>query len=369
MVRLTRAQQRERTRAAVLGAARQEFSEHGYAKAKVDRVAERAELTRGAVYSNFPSKRSLYLAVLIDMVEHTGAGQVLVSSPGPAEALGAFARAWLERLPLVDDTPADGHLQLRSLAGVLDDEPARTALTQVTRLEALLLALALEPRAPRHRGQVRRVRLAELVLTLLNGSGRLAETAPGFGDPFDVARACEHLAGIDLADTWDPPHLPYVAPAQPCQDPWVPPTELPDQLTGRPVAFDADGVTAVLGTSRLEAAEEAVRAARPGDRVTVAVVTGNPAELGRLMRLRISDLTGCLRRVFGPDAWPRLHLLIDDRALVASAIGAPDADDAAEAAVRIEAGTVIARAHGRGAAYAAATAGATDTTRSRGTGA
>jgi AcrR family transcriptional regulator len=362
MVRLTRARQQERTRAAVLAAARREFSEHTYAEAKVDRIAERAELTRGGVYSNFPSKRALYLAVLVEMVEHDGTGP-LPASPGPAEGLGAFARAWLERLPLVGDTPAGGHLQLRSLAGVLDDEPARTALEQVTRLEALLLALTLESRARRHRRQLRRVRLAELVLTLLNGSGHLAETAAGFGDPFDVAHACEHLAGIDLADTWDPPHLPYVAAARPCRDRWAPPVGMPDQLTGRRVGFDADGVLAVLGTSRLEAAEEAVRAARPGDRVTVAVVTKDPAEIGRLVRLRISDLTGCLRRGFAPDAWPRLQLVLDDGALLASAIGLPDADDATEAAVRIKAGTVIARAHGRGALHAAATA--TTTTRSR----
>jgi AcrR family transcriptional regulator len=369
MARLTRAQQQERTRAAVLAAAWEEFAEHGYAEAKVDRIAERAELTRGAVYSNFPSKRALYLAVLVDLVERDGTGSGhAAAAAGPAEALGAFARAWLERLPLVDDTPAGGHLQLRSLAGVVDDGPARTALAQVTRLEALLLALALESREPRPRGRGRRVRLAELVLTLLNGSGHLAERAPGFGDPFDVAHACEHLAGIDLADTWDPPHLPYVAPARPCRDPWAPPAGLVDQLTGRTVGFDTGGVVAVLGTSRLEAAEEAVRAAHPGDRVTVAVVTGDPAEIGRLVRLRIGDLTRCLRRSFAPDAWPRLHLVLDDPAGLASAIGLPGADDATEAAVRIRDGRIVARAEGRGAAHAAAAAGAADSPPPRGTG-
>ncbi|MFD0566011.1 TetR/AcrR family transcriptional regulator [Kitasatospora saccharophila] len=69
MARLTRAQHQERTRAAVLVAARQEFAEHGYTEAKVDRIAERAELTRGAVYSNFTGKRALYLAVLVDAAE------------------------------------------------------------------------------------------------------------------------------------------------------------------------------------------------------------------------------------------------------------------------------------------------------------
>ena len=40
MARLTRAQQQERTRAAVLVAARQEFAEYGYAEAKIDRIAD-----------------------------------------------------------------------------------------------------------------------------------------------------------------------------------------------------------------------------------------------------------------------------------------------------------------------------------------
>ncbi|HJW58071.1 MAG TPA: helix-turn-helix domain-containing protein, partial [Actinomycetota bacterium] len=185
MVRLTRAQQQERTQAAVLAAAGDEFAEHGYVEAKVDRIAERAELTRGAVYSNFPGKRALYLAVLVDMVEGSAAGAVPRSSPpSAAAALGTFARVWLERLPLAGDTPAAGHLQLRSLAGVVDDEPARTALAQVTGLEALLLALALESGQARGTVQARRVRLAELVLTLLHGAGHLAEMAPGVGDPF-----------------------------------------------------------------------------------------------------------------------------------------------------------------------------------------
>ena len=45
----------------------------------------------------------------------------------------------------------------------------------------------------------------------------------------------------------EPPHLPYVAPAQPCDDPWVPPAELPDRLTGRRAGLDEDGVVAFLG--------------------------------------------------------------------------------------------------------------------------
>lgn len=353
---MTRAQQQERTRAAVLAAARAEFTERGYAEAKVDRIAERAELTRGAVYSNFPSKRALYLAVLINLVERSAAAEAATASPASTEqALEAFARVWLERLPMIGDTPAEGHLHLRSLTGVLDDEPARVGLAQVVRLEALLLALALEADQPPAR-QERRVRLAELVLTLLNGAGGFAETAPGFGDPFDLTRACAHLAGLDLADTWNPAHLPYVPPAQPGNETWTPPTEVFDQITGRPVDLGADGVIAVLGSCRLAAAEEAVRAAARGEQVTVVVVTNNPSEIGRLIRLRIADLAAVLRRVFNSDARTSLRVLHDDRAEIASALGQPDAGDATETAVRIHDGTIVARAEGRGASHAAATA-------------
>ncbi|MDX3310955.1 TetR family transcriptional regulator [Streptomyces sp. NPDC054884] len=363
MVRLSRAQQQERTRAAVLTAAKAEFSERGYAAAKIDEIAERAELTRGAVYSNFPSKRALYLAVLADMAdtaEVTGMADTADTADvtGVAEALGAFARARLERVPLTGDAPAFGQVQSRSLAGVLDDEPIRTAFGQVTRLEALLLALALESRTPDGVRPVRQVRRAELVLRLLDGPGASVDPALVSGDPFDVAHACAHLGDLALADAWDPPHLPYVPAAQPCGEPWSPPDEMPDLITGRPVGFDEDGVIVLLGSHRLEAAEESVRAARAGDRITVAVTTADPAETGRLVRLRIDDFARCLRRVFAPEAWPRLRVVLDDQGLLASAVGAPNADDAAEHAVRVRQSALVARAQGRGAAHAVTAAAA-----------
>ncbi|AVV47104.1 TetR family transcriptional regulator [Streptomyces sp. P3] len=367
MVRLSRAQQQERTRATVLAAARAEFTERGYAAAKVDEIADRAELTRGAVYSNFPSKRALYLAVLGDMADRAEVAEpgvtvevpsaVPSTAPSLAEALGAFARARLERLPLVGDAPL-GHLQLRSLAGVLDDEPIRTAFGQVTRLEALLLALALESRTPAGTRPVRQVRRADLVLRLLDGPGASVGPSLVSGDPFDIADACAHLGDLALADRWDPPHLPHISPAQACREPWTPPDELRDLISGRPVGFDEDGVIVVLGSHRLEAVEECFRAARAGDLVTVAVATADPAETGRLVRLRIDDFAGCLRRVFAPDARPRLRLVLDDGGRLASALGVPDADDAAEHAVRVSQRTLVARAHGRGAGHAAATASA-----------
>lgn len=192
--------------------------------------------------------------------------------------------------------------------------------------------------------------------TLLNGSTGAGETAPGFGDPFDVVRACQHLAGIDLSDGWNPPHLPYVPPALPSNQSWAPPPGVPDQITGRVVDLAADGVIAVLGSHRLAAAEEAFRAARRRDQVTVIAVTSDPAETGRLVQLRVKDLATCLRRVFTADAWSGLRLVLDDRAVVASTLGVSEVGDETEVAVRVRGGTIIARAQGRGAAHAAAAA-------------
>lgn len=368
MARLTRIQQQARTRASVLAAAREEFAEHGYAPAKIDRIAERAELTRGAVYSNFPSKRALYLAVLQQTVQETDPADPPNAPASMADALGAFARVWLERLPLFGDPLAGGRLHLRSLVGVLDDEGSRAVLAQAVHLEALLLALGLESCESVEsvkpgeliKDRSRRVRLAELTLTLLGGSGMLSELVPGFGDPFDQAHACQHLALIDLREEWAPAHLPYVARAEPCQDEWAPPAGLVDLLTGERVDVGADGLVVMLGARCLAAAEEAVRSAGPGEQVTVVVVTGDPAETGGLVRLRLSDLAGCLRRVFPPAAWRRFRLVLDDDALVAPAMGLQHVGNDTQSAVRIRAGSIVARASGRGAGHAAALAGASE---------
>lgn len=353
MARLTRAQRQERTRAVVLVAARQEFAEYGYGEAKIDRIAERAELTRGAVYSNFTGKRALYLAVLADAAESARArAEPPLESPDSAgRALGAFARVWLERLPFAGDTPGSGHLQLRSLSGVLDTDSARTSLAELVRLEALLLALAVEPRTA---VRTRTVRLAGLALTLLHGAAGLAENAPGVGDPFELARAAEHLAGLALIDDSEPPHLSFVGPAQPTEEQWAAPHGLRDEITGRQVDLDDDGVVVVLGVRRLSAAEEAVRSARPRDEVTLVVVTDDPDEIGRLARLRITDLVGCLRRVFAAGELPRLRIVFDDAGTVAAAIGRESVDDHTEVAIRVRDGLIVARADGRGAGHAVA---------------
>jgi AcrR family transcriptional regulator len=57
---------RERTRQAILAAAREEFAEHGLSGARVDAIAARTNSVKRMIYYYFGSKEGLYLAVLED---------------------------------------------------------------------------------------------------------------------------------------------------------------------------------------------------------------------------------------------------------------------------------------------------------------
>ncbi|WP_017573477.1 TetR/AcrR family transcriptional regulator [Nocardiopsis halotolerans] len=352
MARLTRAERQARNRARVLSAARDEFAEHGFRDAKVDRIAERADLTRGAVYSNFPGKRALYFSVLADTAEHAAEGPRPEPGRTAHTALSALAHAWASRLPVTGEP-------LRTGAGltpeVLADEPTRNAFAQLMRLNAVLLSLSLEALEPPPEPGGRRTRVAETVLTTLYGAGQMADVAPGFVDPFNVVRACERLADLDLADVWRPPHLPHVSPARSADEDWSPP-EAFDAVRRRAVSLAEDGIVAVLGTHRLEAAEEALRSAPAGAAVTVVVVTGDPDELTPLARLAVADLCGCLRQAFPEYAWPRLRVVFDESGEIAAAVGVPVVDDTTETAVRVADGRITARSDARGAGHAVASA-------------
>lgn len=89
--RLTREQQRARTRDDLLQAAAEVFAKHGYHGTSVDMVAEAAGYTKGAVYSNFSSKEELFLALLEERREATIADvQAVMDESAPADRAQAF---------------------------------------------------------------------------------------------------------------------------------------------------------------------------------------------------------------------------------------------------------------------------------------
>lgn len=62
--RLTRAESKRRTRAELLRAANRLFLRDGFVATSLAAIAEEAEVTKGAVYSNFEGKEDLFLALL-----------------------------------------------------------------------------------------------------------------------------------------------------------------------------------------------------------------------------------------------------------------------------------------------------------------
>ncbi len=86
-------------RARLLDAAADEFTENGYAAAKLQDIARRAGFTKGAVYSNFESKQALF-AQLLAKKSMDLASRVIetVSGLGPGDAAGRSGDAiasWL----------------------------------------------------------------------------------------------------------------------------------------------------------------------------------------------------------------------------------------------------------------------------------
>ena len=333
-------------RARLLAAARAEFAEHGYREASTDRIAARAGLTPDAGSAAFPGKQALYFAVLAEEIPEP-AYRPTARTAGAA--LGDFARAWLARLPLATDgQQIDTRLDRDLIPEILAGERTRHAYAQLTGLTAIVLGLALEAFGPG-----RKVRVAEAALTTLHGAARLAAAAPGFGEPQTVVEACEMLAALAPDDRWDPPHLPFVPAAQVVDEPWSPPA-VTDALRAEPARLTGDGVVAVLGLHRLAAAEEAVRAAPAGARVTVALVTGPPGDLAPLARLAVTELRAGLRAAIPAGGWPDLQLVHDDTGALAAAAGPAAGDDTTQFAVRISGGRIVARADGYGAGHAAA---------------
>ena len=97
--RLTREQSRARTRERLLASAAVVFTREGYAGASIDRIAEEAGYSKGAMYSNFASKDELFFA----MFDFFALGQAdelcrrLDAAPDSDAIVGA-ACAWADGL-------------------------------------------------------------------------------------------------------------------------------------------------------------------------------------------------------------------------------------------------------------------------------
>ena len=100
VTRRTQADRTAATRAALVGAARQLFAEHGYADVGTERVAQAAGVTRGALYDQFADKAELFAAVLeaveLDLTQRLTEVVAAMPQDDPLAVVAAGAEAWLD---------------------------------------------------------------------------------------------------------------------------------------------------------------------------------------------------------------------------------------------------------------------------------
>lgn len=94
----TNEERRAATRSSIISAARECFIREGYENTHTDTILERAGVSRGALYHYFSSKRDVFEAVYVSMVEETIAHalRTRINSSSPLEELLAACSAWLK---------------------------------------------------------------------------------------------------------------------------------------------------------------------------------------------------------------------------------------------------------------------------------
>jgi AcrR family transcriptional regulator len=119
---------RDRTRAALLEAARSLIREKGYERTTLEKVAARAGMTTGAIYGNFKNRAELFIA----LAQKYWAPVVPEVAPGAsfAEAMQALAKA---TLAAVDARAPVAVGRLTGMAYTLQDPELLERVREVTR--------------------------------------------------------------------------------------------------------------------------------------------------------------------------------------------------------------------------------------------
>ncbi len=117
------------TRARLVAAARELFTERPYAEVGTEEIVRRAEVTRGALYHHFTGKRDLFRAVHEQMeaevVERIGGQLAEAAEADPIEGLRTGVRSYLDacadpsfaRITLVDAPAVLGWEEWRRIDG------------------------------------------------------------------------------------------------------------------------------------------------------------------------------------------------------------------------------------------------------------
>jgi AcrR family transcriptional regulator len=119
---------RDRTRAALLEAARELVREKGYERTTLEKVAHRAGMTTGAIYGNFKNRDELFIA--LGLTYWAPVAPKVPPGATFAEAMYALARA---TLAAVDERAPAAIGRLTGLAYTLKKKELRSRIVEVTR--------------------------------------------------------------------------------------------------------------------------------------------------------------------------------------------------------------------------------------------
>ncbi|HBR1526351.1 TPA: TetR/AcrR family transcriptional regulator [Klebsiella pneumoniae] len=184
-------QKTEKTRAAIVEAARDEFISFGYSAGKTDRICKNAGVSRGTLYSYFSTKESLFESVLQEFIT-AARGELLAQQRKPDEKIKDFLcrvlipvmvtietsnRAQIARLVIMESMkfPALAQAYVREVYLPLLDEFKR------------LIDLAIEE------GELKNDRLARFPQLLLapNWMGMIFNGMLSPSEPMDIAAMFE----------------------------------------------------------------------------------------------------------------------------------------------------------------------------------
>ncbi|MET4632415.1 TetR/AcrR family transcriptional regulator [Kaistia defluvii] len=178
----------EKTRAALLAAARALFVAKGYAETSTPEIVAAAGITRGALYHHFQDKRDLFRAVVSEEARQVARaiGERAPDSLPPLEALVAGGAAYLQamrepgrtRLLLIEAPSVLGLVEVRAL------DEAHAARTLAEGLAAAL---------PAHAGRDAGLPLAALTDLLSAAFDRAALAIDAGADPAEYHAAISAL--------------------------------------------------------------------------------------------------------------------------------------------------------------------------------
>ncbi|WP_405558611.1 TetR/AcrR family transcriptional regulator [Streptomyces sp. NBC_01171] len=201
---MTRAEGKERNRRALLDAAFQVVSRDGY-RAKLDEIAELADLTTGAIYSLFGSKNGLVVALVTDYLRpyYEEVERAVPAGLDLLEAVDAFAR-YYRRSCDGPDALSRLSLQITLLDMALHDPELGSQLATSIRSQENHLIALFTGRA--HNGGLVTSRQAERLTTALRAllvglsQGVPLGLAPGADEEYFAATARALVSDVSLID-------------------------------------------------------------------------------------------------------------------------------------------------------------------------